>query len=78
MRSGYGVSVFKNGEAILTIDSSMLSGQQTFTDEEVDAIRDAAEHLLSFIGPVGEQECFACGGFGECKTNCPLGSINNI
>lgn len=50
MKPGYSVTVSKNGEAILTIEREMLSGKSEISDEEHDAIREAAEHLLSFIG----------------------------
>lgn len=74
MREGYGVIVTKNGEPILTIDSSMLSGQPEFSDEEADAIRDASEHLAAFIGPPREP-CSVCGHMGPCTPDCPCKDI---
>lgn len=73
MREGYSVTVSKNGEPILTIDRTMLSGIATFSDDERAAIRDAGEHLLSFIGPE-KTACFVCGGIDECWDNCALKS----
>ena len=49
MRQGYSVTVSKNGEPILTIEREMLSGAELSAEDE-EAIRDAAEHLLAFVG----------------------------
>lgn len=51
MRDGYSVIVTHLGEPILTIERSMLSGKSDLSDDDADAIRDAADHLFSFIGP---------------------------
>jgi hypothetical protein len=51
MREGYSVTVSKLGEPILTIERRMLSGKSELSDEDEQAIRDAAEHLRSFVGP---------------------------
>jgi hypothetical protein len=50
MRAGYSVTVSKNGEVILTIEREMLSGAELSREDE-EAIREAAEHLLAFVGP---------------------------
>lgn len=62
MREGYSVTVSKHGEPILTIESAMLSGAELSAEDE-QAIRDAGQHLLSFIGPE-LVECPRCGGSG--------------
>lgn len=47
----WAVTVSRNGQEILTIESNCVSGLDlTYEDEGV--IRNAAEHLLSFVGPV--------------------------
>ena len=74
MREGYSVTVSKNGEPILTIDRTMLSGLGDLSKEDTDAIRDAGEHLIGFAGPE-TQVCFACGSTGECAQDCRLGEI---
>ena len=71
MREGYSVTVSKNGEAILTIERTMLSGQGEFSPEDAAAIRDAGEHLLSFIG-TETTVCFACGWMDGHGQDCPL------
>ena len=71
MREGYSVTVSKLGEQILTIERSMLSGQSEFSAEDARAIRDAAEHLLSFIGPE-KFHCFMCGGAEGHRDDCAL------
>ena len=50
MREGYSVTVSKFGEPILTIEREMLSGAELSAEDE-QAIRDAGEHLLAFVGP---------------------------
>ena len=76
MREGYSVAVSKNGEPILTIERSMLSGQPEFSTEDAEAIRDAAEHLLGFIGPPTVM-CFACGAVEGHNQTCPLADSGN-
>ena len=71
MREGYSVTVSKHGEPILTIERSMLSGQSEFSAADAAAVRDAAEQMLSFIGPETTR-CFACGAEAECRSDCPL------
>lgn len=51
MRDGYAVVIEHMGEEILRIDQSMLSGKADLTDADIEAIRDAGEHLVSFAGP---------------------------
>lgn len=46
------VTVEKDGEKILTIESNCLSGKADLTSEDEQVIRNAAEHLLSFVGAV--------------------------
>jgi hypothetical protein len=50
MRRGYSVTVSKHGVPILTIEHEWLSGAELSAEDE-QAIRDAGEHLLSFVGP---------------------------
>lgn len=71
MRDGYSVTVSKNGEPILTIERRMLSGIATFSDEERQAVRDAGENLLAFIGP-DKTACFLCDGIDQCEPDCPF------
>ncbi len=72
MHKGYGVTVTHLGEPILTIDSTMLSGKESFSDADSEAIREAARHLLSFIGD-GNHRCFVCGEIGGCRSDCEIG-----
>jgi hypothetical protein len=46
----WSVSVDRNGENLVTIESNCLSGKKDFTAEEEACIRNAAYTLLSFIG----------------------------
>lgn len=71
MREGYSVTVFKDGEPLVTIDCAMLSGQDPLSAEDIAAIRDCGEHLSAFAGPE-KQECFACGGVDACRPDCPV------
>lgn len=56
-REHWAVTVWRNGEAILTIESNMLSGRD-LSPEDVDCVRRSALHLASFIGqaPAPEPE----------------------
>ena len=45
----WGVTVYRNGEQVVTIESGSLAGRE-ITPEDEDAIRCAAESLLAFIG----------------------------
>lgn len=45
----WAVTVWRNGEEVVTIESNCLSGREIGADDE-DAIRTAALHLLAFIG----------------------------
>lgn len=47
----WSVSVSRNGENLVTIESNMLAGQPEFSDEDARVIRSCAAHLLAFIGP---------------------------
>lgn len=46
----WAVTVYRNGEALVVIESNCLSGKAEFSDEDARVIRMAAEHLKSFIG----------------------------
>ena len=56
MRKHWCVSVHMNGEELVAIESNCTSGKPSFTEEEAETIRLAAEHLKSFIGPRAEDE----------------------
>lgn len=71
MREGYAVQVLKWGEPILTIEHECLSGRELSEDEE-SAVRESADHLLSFVGDGTPQPCFACGGVDACVSDCAL------
>jgi hypothetical protein len=45
----WSVTVERNGENVVTIDSNCLSGREISPEDEK-AIRNCAHHLLSFIG----------------------------
>ncbi len=49
MTDHWSVTVSRNGEEIVTIESNSLSGRE-IGPEDGAAIRTAARHLLSFIG----------------------------
>ncbi len=66
MRDGYSVTVTKHGDPILTIGPD-LSGLSEFSPEDEQAIRDAGEHLLAFIGP---ERCSVCGAVLPCGDDC--------
>jgi hypothetical protein len=51
----WGVSVYANGERILSIESNSLGGIENIEDF-ADTVRECAHHLLSFIGPAKTQE----------------------
>ena len=76
MRDGYSVTVSKNGVAILTIERSMVSGDAEISKDDAAAIRDAGEHLLSFIGPE-TSVCFACGWTEGHAQDCSLGEVED-
>lgn len=71
MRSGYSVTVFKNGEPLVTIEREMLSGQDPLSTEDTDAIRECGEHLTSFAGPQ-RYCCFVCGGEDRHEDDCSI------
>lgn len=48
----WAVEVSRNGEALVTLASTHLSGKPEFTDEEARVIRQAGECLIGFIGRV--------------------------
>lgn len=45
----WSVTVERNGEQIVTIETNCLAGREISTEDE-EAIRTAAHHLLAFIG----------------------------
>ena len=51
MTEHWAVTVFRNGEEIVTIESNCLSGRE-LSQEDEETIRNAAEYLLSFVGRV--------------------------
>lgn len=75
MKKGYSVTVSKWGEPIVTIDHEMLSGKGELSEEELEAIRDAGDHLKSFAGPT-DFRCFVCGGNSTCADDCPLHDLD--
>ena len=46
----WAVTVERNGEQLVTLESNCLSGKPDFTINDEKTIRRAAKHLLSFIG----------------------------
>lgn len=48
-RDHWAVTVERNGEKIVCIESNCLSGRELSAEDEA-SIQNAAEHLLSFIG----------------------------
>lgn len=50
----WAVTVERGGERLLTIESDCLSGKAVMTPEDEETIREAAQHLLAFVG---EAEC---------------------
>jgi len=73
----WSVTVRRNGEEVVTIESNMLSGREISSGDE-EAIRTAALHLLAFIGDgarIAMKICNACngnGGFFEVEGKTPL------
>ena len=45
----WAVTVYRNGEAVVTIETNLLAGRDISAEDE-QAIRTAATHLLAFIG----------------------------
>lgn len=45
----WAVTVERNGQSVVTIESNCLSGREISTEDEK-CIRNAAHHLLAFIG----------------------------
>jgi hypothetical protein len=48
----WAVEVFIDGDSVLRIESDCLSGNESFSRKEQTVIREAANHLLAFIGRV--------------------------
>jgi hypothetical protein len=57
----WAVTVSRNGEEIVTIESNCLSGRK-ISEEDEKIIRMAANHLNGFVGP--EYECKNCSDMG--------------
>ena len=45
----WAVTVYRDGEEVVTIEHACLSGRELSSEDE-EAIRNAAYHLLAFIG----------------------------
>lgn len=74
MADYFAVTVERNGEKVVTIETSCLSGREISREDEM-AIRNAAHILLAFIGdpepPQLEAGCIICGSKAhicECET----------
>jgi hypothetical protein len=67
MSKTWEVEIRVNGETILTLGSSHLSGIENIDDYAND-VRNCAQHLLSFIGEPG--------GVAQCAPAAPLTVIN--
>lgn len=71
----WAVNVSVNGDSVVSIEvgenDGCLSGKEHLSETELDCIRQAGQHLLSFARPE-ETQCFACGGVEACEDNCPL------
>lgn len=50
----WAVTVTINGDEVLTISNSHLSGIENIADY-ADAVRNCGEHLLAFIGPADQE-----------------------
>ena len=72
-RDHWSVTVSRNGEELVTIESNCLSGKSDLTDEDGDVIRAAAEHLHSFIGPKRLDHCPICGQKDDGGQRCVMG-----
>ena len=70
MMDHWAVTVSRSGEEIVTIESNCLSGRE-ISQEDENAIRTAALHLLAFIGESGAP-CDDCPpvGYPTDKTRC--------
>jgi hypothetical protein len=49
-RETFSVTVERNGEKVVTIETGCLSGRDLLPGDDA-VIREAAQHLLSFVGP---------------------------
>lgn len=58
----WSVTVHVDGQPILTISPNELAGKADLTEADEQAIRDAGEHLLAFIGPADPQQ-YLPGGY---------------
>jgi hypothetical protein len=49
-RDHWVVTVYRNGEPVVTIESNSLSGKSDLDAADEDCIRTAGRHLLAFVG----------------------------
>jgi hypothetical protein len=75
MKDGYAVTVTQWGDQVVTIEETALSGRE-LSDEDCEAIREAARHLMSFVGDGTPTPCFLCGArYPEpCRDDCEVGA----
>lgn len=57
MTGHWAVTVSRNGEELVTIESNCLSGKPEFSAEDERVIREAAAHLKAFIGEPKAEVC---------------------
>lgn len=51
----WSVTVAVNGEDLVTIESNFLSGKSDLSEDELEAVRIAGRHLISFAGDVDDR-----------------------
>lgn len=56
----WAVTVSRNGDDLVTIETNCLSGKPEFSEEDARVIRMAAEHLSAFIGPEERETFIPC------------------
>jgi hypothetical protein len=56
----WAVTVSRNGDDLVTIETNCLSGKPEFSEEDARVIRMAAEHLSAFIGPEEREPFIPC------------------
>jgi len=72
----WAVTVSRNGEEIVTIESNCLSGRE-LSNEDERVIRNAAEHLLSFVG-TGILEDFSFSSDEVAAPKSPTDEENDV
>lgn len=73
MSGSWEVELRVNGEPVLTIGQGEIGGWLSGVpniEDHADLVREAADHLRSFIGPPDPQPCFFCGRFPACDGDC--------